>query len=1019
MIEFPLGLRHAIESGECVLFIGAGIGTHLLDKEGEPAPDAKSLTEELVEEFDIDIEYSNDLSKIATIVELRTGRKELEVFLQKRLGERTPDASLQWLFTRKWKAIFTTNYDNGIERAYELIGTPPQNPITISTTSDLVPVDPRFEIPIYHLHGVLFGTYKPNIIITDDDYAKFGEKRRMLFELLKREASTSTFLYIGYSNRDPNWKMLLTEMSTEFYPSKLPNSYRVDPSTEPVDVEILKSKGIETLSTTFKEFSEIAKSVLSADIIDKDKLQKLRKDMPSDLAPFFEKNIAATTRLLSSWTYVNQAPFHEDANLLSFLRGDRPNWALIAKRLTFERDIEADVYNDLLDYATNSNSSTTIISILGPAGYGSSTLLMTLAGRIVHERAGRVFMLKPNQALLEGDIEYALSLFAEPTFFFVDNASEFGAKLNDINQILKESGKSALFVLGEHINEWRLAYKRPNTKEFIVEPLSDPEIYRLLEYLERNGQLNVLAPLKREVQFSVIKEKHKKELLVAMREATEGKSFDAILEEEFRGIPDPMARRLYAIVCCFYQHDIPIRDELLARLLDVPLAEIYDRTSDSVEGVVYYDCINEAKEIYGARARHRLISAVVWERCLDVGEKNSIIQSSMEALNLNYRSDEQAFEAFTRSERLVDSIGSLEGKIKFFETAAKKDPESPYVRQHYARMLLREEKLEIALGEIEEGIKLDPSARVLQHTKGIILMEMAISNESVELAKRRLAQSEASFNQCITGSPRDEYGYQGLAELYFRWARRAPSQEEAVAYIAKAEDVITLGLRSVRVRDRLWILSSKIQEWLGDEPSRLQALATAILATPGSVVARYLLGRLHRKAGRYKEALEVLEPNIKNHQEEFRSFVEYAIALAHLQKSYKEAIATLRISDLYGMSDPRYIATLGGMLYMDKSFSQATQTFAQTMKKSFTGIELNSIQFRPPNFDNLEEALRLTGKVIDVKAGFAFIETSGYPPLLCPGSKFGGLILRKGMNVSFEPAFGPKGAIADLPKAIN
>ena len=78
-----------------------------------------------------------------------------------------------------------------------------------------------FEVPIYHLHGALFGLDKPNIIITEDDYAKFSEPRRMLFELLKKEFATSTILYVGYANQDPNWKQLLTEISEEFYPSEI------------------------------------------------------------------------------------------------------------------------------------------------------------------------------------------------------------------------------------------------------------------------------------------------------------------------------------------------------------------------------------------------------------------------------------------------------------------------------------------------------------------------------------------------------------------------------------------------------------------------------------------------------------------------------------------------------------------------------------------------------------------------------------------------------------------------------
>ena len=53
----------------------------------------------------------------------------------------------------------------------------------------------------------------------------------MLFELLKHDAAISTFLYIGYSNRDPNWKLVLGELSEEFLLSQMPRSYRLAPTT--------------------------------------------------------------------------------------------------------------------------------------------------------------------------------------------------------------------------------------------------------------------------------------------------------------------------------------------------------------------------------------------------------------------------------------------------------------------------------------------------------------------------------------------------------------------------------------------------------------------------------------------------------------------------------------------------------------------------------------------------------------------------------------------------------------------
>ena len=674
MIDIPLGLRDALELGNCVLFLGAGIGEHLTDSDGYPAPNGAMLAEELVDEFSIDTTDVSNLAKIATIVEIRKGRAELEAYISKRLSSLQPDEQLKWLFTRRWRAIYTTNYDRGIERAYELLSDPPQKPVVISSTSDLVTHDTQFEVPVFHLHGTLFGVEKPNIIITESDYATFRERRRMLFELLKYDFATSNILYIGYGNRDPNWSVVLSEISAEFGPSMLPPSYRVAPKTDPLDVEILSNRGITTIDASFQEFAETAALVLTETSLDKDTLRNLRSTVPSDLASHFEKNTAPVVRLVSSWTYVNQAPFSERSNVLAFMKGDRPNWGLVGSRDVFERDLEEEIYNQLLDYATSKSKSPKVITVLGPAGYGVSTLLMTLAARLATEEAGKIFMHKHGNPLYEGDIEYAISLFPDRSFIFIDNAADHAERIATLVNRLKETDRTAMFILGERLNEWRQAFRKPRATEFQLEPLSDPEIYRLIDYLGSHSALNNLEHMKRDLQFAVIKNMHKKELLVAMREATEGRSFDAIIEDEYRGIAAPLSKRLYALVCCFYQHGVYVRNELLAQLLGVSIVDLYEQTGKSTEGVIIYECINQARELYAARARHRTIAAIVWERCIGPDEKETIIQSSLNTLTANYAADKDAFESFTRSDRLVESISTLDGRIRFFDTAARKDP---------------------------------------------------------------------------------------------------------------------------------------------------------------------------------------------------------------------------------------------------------------------------------------------------------------------------------------------------------
>jgi hypothetical protein len=161
----------------------------------------------------------------------------------------------------------------------------------------------------------------------------------MLFELLKTDFATSTFLYIGYSNRDPNWALLLNEITEEFQPSKIPSAFRVAPHTDPDDAEILKARGIATIDADLEHFVAAASAQLEPFHADADRLKAIQETVPTHLLEAFDKNPAPVARLIASWQYVNQAPFSDAPNARQFFRGDQPNWALIGAGIAFQRDV--------------------------------------------------------------------------------------------------------------------------------------------------------------------------------------------------------------------------------------------------------------------------------------------------------------------------------------------------------------------------------------------------------------------------------------------------------------------------------------------------------------------------------------------------------------------------------------------------------------------------------------------------------------------------------------------------------
>ena len=142
------------------------------------------------------------------------------------------------------------------------------------------------------------------------------------------------------------------------------------------------------------------------------------------------------------------------------------------------------------------------------------------------------------------------------------------------------------------------------------------------------------------------------------------------------------------------------------------------------------------------------------------------------------------------------------------------------------------------------------------------------------------------------------------------------------------------------------------------------------------------------------------------------------MALVEVGESYSKATAILQLSTLYGFGDPRFIATLGGMLFIDGKFSESDTVFSEAQKREFPSPELNKVQFRPRDRTDPTRVLRMTGRIAVVKPGFAFIESHEFPKFFCPGSNFGRLPIRVGLQVSFEPGFSARGPIAERLAAV-
>jgi pentatricopeptide repeat protein len=174
------------------------------------------------------------------------------------------------------------------------------------------------------------------------------------------------------------------------------------------------------------------------------------------------------------------------------------------------------------------------------------------------------------------------------------------------------------------------------------------------------------------------------------------------------------------------------------------------------------------------------------------------------------------------------------------------------------------------------------------------------------------------------------------------------------------------------------------------------------------------LARAHYHAGNPAEAVSLLEPLVEANPDEFRACVLLARAQHDLGEPYAKAIAVLQLSSTYGRRDPRFVATLGGMLFMNGEFTEAEKVFDEARERDFSAKDAGRVEFYPNQPGQAGTPLTLQGAVVSVKPGYCFIECPGYPSFFCPGSKYRGMLMTKGKVVTFHPGFSTRGAVADV-----
>lgn len=197
-------LSKGLANEQFSLFAGAGLSI------SAGMPSWKELLKPIASDIGLNIEEENDLPTLAQfyVNECGNSRGPLNEHICSMLsGVIKPTYLHQLLAELPFFSYWTTNFDKLIENA--LIDAR-KHPQVIVYQDQLSTAKQDSKAKVYKMHGDV--DFPDSIIIARDDYDSYQTAKKIFLNILQTELLSKTFLFLGFSFTDPNFRDVLSQL---------------------------------------------------------------------------------------------------------------------------------------------------------------------------------------------------------------------------------------------------------------------------------------------------------------------------------------------------------------------------------------------------------------------------------------------------------------------------------------------------------------------------------------------------------------------------------------------------------------------------------------------------------------------------------------------------------------------------------------------------------------------------------------------------------------------------------------
>lgn len=1013
VIQLPSRLIENISAGRCVLFLGAGIS---LDS---GAPSSIVLSNEIAAQF-LDIPAAGyPLSEVAALVDAEDGRRRLNDWIMRRLGTLRPSAAIHALPLFRWQAIYTTNFDTLVETAYNEASNAVQRLRPIYSNRDPISTLGTDEVAFYKLHGCISraNSEEGNLVLTQDDFARVEDGRQRLFNRLVDHVADLPVLYIGFARVDPDFaRVLATVEKAVGSLSGLSRSYALQPGHLEAEIKRAAVKKVTLLNIGAEDFF----SKIDAAITPEERARPDGEEVSGVHSRVTLRRNSITNNvlagLMNDYEILDDVLDSEECDPETFFKGSVPLWGDIAAGVDAHRDVQDTLLEALLVDIDLDKASPTLVVLHAEAGAGKSTLLRRVGAELVTTWDSVVLYLRPFGALDFLDIERLTSAIDERVYILVDDATRIAVELRAFLEAARQARAKVTIFAAARTNEWRESQEAqfliPHN-EFELESLTLTEIDHILDTLSQHGQLGYLEDADRKTQREAFEARAQKQLLVALREATEGKAFDEIVVDEFDRIPSEDAKRGYLYVAALHRFGLLTRAAVLHRALRIPLTELAERVFlPATKIVLAQELGHDPEPYYGTR--HPLIAEIVFDRKVSSErDRLAFYVSLIRELDLGYASDADTYRLLSRSlnRSLLRDFRLPENKRTLMREIQELDPDDAFVHQHAAMMELSFGDLRVAADHIFRAIEARPDDVTIRDTEGRIVLAGVDRETTLPRKLAKLSEAQAIFTKNVTRRPTEPYGYRHLAETFWKRAKIENNQAEKAQFLAETYRVLDEGLDSAINTTMLMQYRAEIENESGNRSEARQILMSALRERPDDVRMRLMAARFAQLDGDTDDEITLLRTGVSVTPDAWELHYDLASALAASKRGESDEIGRHFASALLAPAR-RYQPRLayGAWLFSQGEYEKATEQFNRLERLDVRGHE----RFHPRTFSFERLGGRHSGRVtmLSYKNGRVEYDGGATRVFFRATEANGRRAIRVGTTVSYELAFNLLGPVA-------